>query len=322
MVTSHSSISLIFVSDIHSGNIWSIRYVPKFKVQRVLKDGFDNCVNRIKQPKRVAALLIGGDMADGPNIHKPGLDLWTIHPEVAVDDCVRVLRPLLSLTNNRNVVRGSNYHVEPGIGLINYDEMLAQKIDATPYENPLLAEDPIMLENVINRMVTKKGKAARSLRVKELQSQALALLHGDELESVNSSEVGYTPRSCIEFKHVYNGVALMLKHAVAFSPNYAYRGTGLTRNDVIMTLQKERYFGDMDYASIIHAYGHTHYYHYTGNATHHNFTIPCWKYPDSHLSSTGVSMPDFGIVEVIIEPNSEVTVHPYTLLGSDYPTPT
>ena len=315
VVTSHSSISLIFVSDIHSGNIWSIRYVPKFKVQRVLKDGFDKCFLRIKQPKRVAALLIGGDMADGPNMHKPGLDLWTIHPEVAVDDCVRVLRPLLSLTNNRNVVRGSNYHVEPGLGLINFDEMLAQKINATPYENPLLAEDPLMLNKALS-LTTKKGKSARV--VKESKNQALALLDNTELESVN---IGYTPRSCIEFKHVYNGVAVMLKHAVAFSPNYAYRGTGLTRNDVIMTLQKERYFGHMDYASIIHAYGHTHYYHYTGNATHHNFTIPCWKYPDSHLSSTGVSMPDFGIVEVIIEPNSEVTVHPYTLLGNDYPTP-
>jgi Calcineurin-like phosphoesterase len=314
IMTSHSSISLIFVSDTHIGSIYSIRSTPRNKLQDKLYEGFQKCVNRIKQPKRVDTLLLGGDMIDGSNPAKPGLDLWTVHPEAAVNDTAKLLSPLVKMTKTIRVVRGSGYHVEPGKGLVNSDELLAQKLQATPFDNPLLAEKPYILEHIQKL----SNKNIRSTELKQLQTQALAVLNnGTELESTDNSGIPF-PRSGVKYKGIFNGVALVLKHQVAFSPNYMYRGTGLTRNDLIMTLQKDRHFSK-HYNAIINAYGHVHYYHYTGNATHHNFTIPCWKGSDTFLAANGVTEPDYGIVEVLIEPNSEVTIHPYVLDGADYP---
>jgi hypothetical protein len=67
------------------------------------------------------------------------------------------------------------------------------------------------------------------------------------------------------------------------------------------------------------AYGHVHYLHWSGNATHYNFTIPCFKANDNYLKANGVTEPDYGIIEVIIEPNEEILLYSYTLQGDQYP---
>lgn len=283
----------------------------------MLYDGYQKCIKKIKQPRRVEELLIGGDMVDGPNSAKPALDQWTVHPEIAVNDTMLLLNPLVKMAKRVRVVRGSGYHVESGKSLVNSDEMLAQRLQATPFKNSLLEEKPVLLERIQRVFANGNNINSRSEEVKQVKAQALALLNSNSTELETSSDTQF-PRSGIKYKGIFHNVAVVLKHQVAFSPNYMYRGTGLTRNDLIMTLQKDRHF-KKHYNSIIHAYGHAHYYHYSGNATHHNFVIPCWKASDTFLTDKGVTEPDFGIVEVIIEPNSEVIIHPYVLDGEDYP---
>src|SRR5690348_9820101 len=148
-LTTHSSISLIFVSDMHVGSFYAISSTPRNVLQQKLLDGYKKCIKRIRQPKRVKQLLIGGDMVEGPNAAKPGKDVWTIYPSVSVNDCVTLLRPLLKMADyNSSVVRGSGFHVEPGKSIVNYDEMLAQAINAIPIENGLLQELPQPLEEI------------------------------------------------------------------------------------------------------------------------------------------------------------------------------
>jgi len=305
--------SFIGVSDTHGGSIYSIRSTPKNELQQMLLDGFIKCKDRIKQPKRVEELFLGGDMVDGPNAAKPGLGLWTVHPEVAVFDIALLLSPLVKMAKAVRVVRGSGYHVEPGRGLVNYDEMLAQKLEAKPFENSLLKEKPFLLEQ-LKQLDTIKSNAPR---LKQFRAEALSLLNNGSTELEYKSDIPF-PRSGIKYKNIFNNVLITLKHHVAFSPNYMYRGTGLTRNDVIMSLQKDRQITG-DYTAIVNIYGHVHYHHFTGNATHLNFTIPCWKAKDDFLADKDPSEPDFGIVELILEPNGEFELHPYTLSGKDYP---
>ncbi len=315
MTTSHSSISLIGVSDFHTGNLYGIRSTPRNNIQDILLRGLDKCIDKIKQPKRVEELLIGGDMVDGPNSAKPAVDLWTIYPQIAVNDAAQILKPLLKLSRGKSrVVRGSSYHVEPRGSYTNYDEELAQRIESTPITNSLLDEKPRLLEQAKQLTTTNFRVAQRS----KIKTQALELINNTELEATDKSSAPFQWRSAITYKNVFNDVAIVLKHFTAFSPNYMYRGTGLTRNDVIMSLQKEKHF-KTSHKGIIHLYGHTHYYHYVGNASHLNMTIPCWKGKDSFLQDKDVSEPDFGIVEIIIEPNSQIEFHGYVLEGEDYP---
>lgn len=304
----------------HVGSFFAISSTPRNILQQRLLNGYKKCIDRIKQPKRVKELLIGGDMVDGNNPAKPGKDIWTVYPQIAVNDCVVLLTPLLRMARYRSrVVRGSGYHVEHGKTNINNDELLAQAIKATPIENGLLQELPQPLEDIQKTLTQFKSKNLELRQLKEQVTQALTHKNnGSELEMNSNLDIPFA-RSANVYRNVFNEVALTLRHHVAFSPNYMYRGTGLIRNDLLMTLQKDRQFKEK-YSSIINAYGHVHYYHFGGNATHLNFTIPCWKHKDSFLDERDVTQPDFGIVEVIIEPNSEYSIHPYTLTGDDYPT--
>jgi len=257
-------------------------------------------------------------MVDGPNVKKPGKNLWTMDPVDAVYDLNKIIMPLAQKAKIVRAVRGSNYHVSPDRSMINYDEMFAQMIGAQPFMSNLLVEKAwtmnatsIIGNKVKSQMLSKRDNPLK----KKLESEDNIFKR--DLASRDTSELPY-PKSGVKFKGIFNGVGIVLKHQVSFSSNYMYRGTGLTRNDLIMTLQKERHFPD-GYNKIIHVYGHVHYFHITGNDKHYNFTIPCFKGKDDYLEEKDVSEPDYGIVEVIIEPNGDVAIHPFLLHGPDYP---
>lgn len=339
----HSSSSFIFVSDTHVGNRFGICtpepelgddindiYRPE-SIQLKLYEGFRKCADRIKQPNKIRALFCGGDMVDGVNPKRPGHNLWTNDPLVAVYDFNKLMKPLTDKAELTFLVRGSDYHVAQDRTTINYDELAAQMIGAKPYGTKLYgASRQALFERV--RELRKKGATTKQLTEKlgDLEKESLLFSKPDKklanklkqdtsniFARDNESRLKY-PVSDVRFKGIFHNVAFMVKHHVSFSPNYQYRGTGLTRNDFIQSTQKERHFPN-GYHKIVHAYGHAHYFHLSGNDTHYNFVIPCFKANDTYLKQYGVTEPDYGIVEVIVEPNEDIIVFPYTLRGEDYP---
>jgi hypothetical protein len=337
MTRSTSSTSLLYISDTHVGSNYAIstpnpiisqdmterKYNQR---QEKIHTGWLKCCDLIKQPNKIKACFLAGDLTEGTNNKKPGKDLWTMDPVDMAYDVNRLLMPIASKAERIFVERGSDYHVSPDRSVLNYDEMVAQFINADSYETtfvnqleqlnkkPTVRDASIMLQQ-IKKTGTVKNKNNQLLDKFNKEDNIIKRTYQLEKEVGNIPE----PKSGIKFKGLFDGwLALTVRHDVAFSPNYMYRGTGLTRNDMIMTLQKERLF-PQGYEMIINAYGHVHYYHVSGNDTHYNFTIPCWKSSDSYLKAKGIVEPDFGIVEIIIEPNHEIIMYPYTLRGSDYP---
>ncbi len=341
---SSASVSFIFISDTHVGSRYGIcspapekgesepDYYQPTSTQQKLYDGFQACIEQISQPNKIKALFLGGDLVDGENPKRPGQDLWTIDPIVAMYDFNRLLSPIASKAEKVFGIRGSDYHVSPGRSVINYDELACQMIGANPYrtgisvalERKRLAEKVQQLRKQGKKIAEIKlkditpDKKPKSRLEKDLERSKNIFIKEMESEQEGQPKIPY-PVTDVRFKGIFNGTAIVLKHFVNFSPNYMYRGTGLIRNDLIQTLQKDRHFPE-GYNSIVYAYGHAHYYHYSGNATHHNFVIPCQKANDTYLRANGITEPDYGIIETIVEPNDQVIVLPYVLRGIEYPT--
>lgn len=331
---STASVSFIFVSDTHVGSNYGIcspapaleggDYYRPTEEQFKLYKGFQECCAQISQPNKIKALFLGGDLVDGVNPKKSGKDLWTVDPVVAMFDFDRIMAPLASKAELVFGIRGSDYHVSPDRTVINYDELACQMIGSLPYGKDSDAASITQRALELKKQGKLNKETFKNLKQSKKES-GLAKKLGQgpnifkkELDSLDSDNRIPYPVTDVRFKGIFNGTGIVLKHHVSFSPNYMYRGTGLTRNDMLQTLQKDRHFPD-GYNSIIYAYGHAHYYHYSGNATHHNFVIPCWKRNDTHLKQYGITEPDFGIVEVIVEPNDQVIVLPYVLRGEQYP---
>jgi hypothetical protein len=344
-MSQHSSSSFVFISDTHDGNNFGIctpdpelpegQYYHANALQQKLYDGYQQCLDRIKQPNKIHALFIGGDMVDGVNPKKPGQDLWTNDPLVAIFDFNKLLWPIASKATKVFGIRGSDYHVTPDRTVINYDELACQMVGTDQYKTKLHGEiDRKALADKVAEL-RKKGKKRSEIKLDDIVRSLQPKQRKDynditkkldrqdnifkkEIESIRTNKPLPYPLSDVKFKGIFGRVAIVLKHYVSFSPNYMYRGTGLIRNDLIQTLQKDRHFPD-GYSKIIYAYGHVHYYHTSGNDTHTNFTIPCFKANDTYLRANGVTEPDYGLIEVIVEPNEEIIVYPYTLRGEDYP---
>lgn len=312
----------MFLGDFHVGNRYGIcspnpinenigQFEPS-ELQKKLYEGYQKCLKRLKYPNKIKALISLGDMVDGPNVKKPGKDLWTLDPIYALYDLAKIIKPLAMKAEIIRCIMGSYYHVSPGSSVINYDEMFAQMVGATPFHNSLLPEGKV-------RVVPKSENGKK---VKALLSGKHALADDIKNNPIFNREFNNgaipEPKAGVRFKGLYNGVAIIAKHQGSYSPNYMYRGTGLIRNNVILALQKKKLFPN-GYEKLLVGYGHSHYYHLSGNASDLNFNCPCFKANDEFLQMNGVSEPDFGIVEVIIDPDSEIQIRPLLLSGDDYP---
>lgn len=344
MPFSTSSHSFIFISDTHVGNNFgictpnpeipqqdnTIGHYHANELQQKLYEGYLSCIQRIKQPNRIHALFLGGDLVDGVNPKKPGQDLWTNDPIVAAYDFNKLIWPVAGKANKVYGIRGSDYHVSPDRTTINYDELACQIAGTDNYKTGLANMNRAALADRV-KALRASGKKRSEIKLDELVAD---LKKGaNKEESYLAKKLGVSknvfkkeldnqvmpyPLTDVRFKGMFGNIAIVLKHFVSFSPNYMYRGTGLTRNDFIQTAQKDKHFPN-GYSKIIYAYGHVHYLHWTGNATHFNFTIPCWKANDTYLRANGVTEPDYGIIEVIIEPNEEILFYPYVLQNESYP---
>ena len=109
------------------------------------------------------------------------------------------------------------------------------------------------------------------------------------------------------FLEVY-GKTFNFTHHIGFNKWAAYRTTAIAREMAGMVFEKEKLGrADVTVRSHIHYFVHVQFTHT------HGFTTPAWKYPDGHLFRGGLAgtTPDVGVVEVIVEPNGELSIHPH-----------
>lgn len=333
----HGSVSFILAGDTHTGSNYGLcspepevygdtKTYYFSKRQEKLYNGFQSMCDEIQNKNNILAFITTGDLVEGPNLHKTGKDVWTTNPLEAIYDISQIFMPLARKARVVRCVRGSGYHVEPGQTQINYDELVANMIGGDLPQSPLASTAQTL------QLAIKQGKSKSELIeiAKNGNNGSVVapdhpikkkLKNGDNIfkrDLLEGNGNGFHDRSTIKYKATYNGAAIMVKHVGSYSPNPMYRGTGMTRNDVIMTLQADKHFPD-GYDSIANFYGHSHYYFVTGNATHYNINVPCWKMNDTFLQEKGVTEPELGIMEFVVEPNGRTLLYPHVVGKKDYP---
>lgn len=96
-------------------------------------------------------------------------------------------------------------------------------------------------------------------------------------------------------------------HHVGFAQWAMYRPTSLAREMVKMHFEQgKRQHTDVTIRSHVHYYVEIRFPHTLG------FTTPAWKLPDSFMYRRGIpSIPDIGLMEVIVETNGKIIVEPH-----------
>jgi hypothetical protein len=332
----HGSVSFIFAGDTHVSSVYGI-CTPRpplgnggewhfNEFQAKLYYGFLKMCDEIENKGRVQAFVTMGDLLDGPNLRQGGRDQWTYDPIDAAFTASELLLPLARMAKITKSIQGSDYHSSPDRTNVNYDEIVAQLIGADPVEHLLMKPH----EKI--RYLKEHGKSTKEL-VQMVKNGELGMIDSkkkndnpllkelrrkDNIFKRSITDRNNYPRSDIRFKGIYNGAAFLALHDGSYSANTINRGTMPTRNDVIMSLQKDILFPG-GYNTIANVYGHAHYCHFTGSATHWNIIVPCWKGRDSFLQKKISPEPDYGIIEVTVETNGKVLIYEHTLKGSDYP---
>ena len=117
-----------------------------------------------------------------------------------------------------------------------------------------------------------------------------------------------------------HGRVFSATHHIGFNRWFAYRTTALAREMADMEFLRGRYWNNEDTPTVI-ARSHVHYFVYVRFANQHGFTTPAWKLPDGHLFRGGLggTAPSIGTIEVIVESNGDIFVHPHVVDNKNYP---
>jgi hypothetical protein len=312
MPRSSSSMSFLFLSDLHVGSTKAIctpepilqeaegSYKPNpFQVK--LHSGWLKVFDMIEQPNKVRAMFLNGEISNGSNSKKPGFQNWSVDPFDHLYDANRLLEPYLKIAQDVFVIKGTDYHSSPDRTTVNYDELFARLIGATPYRG-LFGDEP----SLKNRLVKEDQIFKRDFKSRK------------KFKTIT----GWDQLTDSYFLGKFYGKKITVTHHIPYAKLFSYRATPLGKETMLFALEKDRWFGD-GYESVLHARGHVHYCVEVSYPGEDGFTTPCWKTFDAHLTRQGIGgiTVHYGIVEAIIESDGHVDIHKHTLHGSDYPKP-
>jgi len=116
---------------------------------------------------------------------------------------------------------------------------------------------------------------------------------------------GFTDYECnIEMM----GKNINFTHHIGFAQWEAYRTTAMARELVKMHFEHER----RGFHTDIVVRSHVHYYVEARFKNIIGFITPAWKFPDGFMYRRGIpTLPDVGLIEVIIESNGKIIVEPH-----------
>ncbi len=119
-----------------------------------------------------------------------------------------------------------------------------------------------------------------------------------------------------------NNVLFSITHHIGFNRWFSYKTTALAREMAELSLARDKWV-PKEYINnrLVIVRSHVHYFvgvHYPATT---GFITPAWKMPDGFLLRGGLggTMPHIGTVEVIIEPNEEIHIHPHIIPTKMYP---
>ena len=117
-----------------------------------------------------------------------------------------------------------------------------------------------------------------------------------------------------------NGKVFSVTHHLGFNRWFAYRTTALAREMADMEFLRGKYWDNEDTPSVV-VRSHVHYFVLVRFASMTGFTTAAWKMPDGHLFRGGLggTAPSIGSVEVVIEQNGDINVHPHIISNTQYP---
>ena len=224
---STDSKSVAVISDMHVGSDQGLYsgYGPVkiSKDQEKLRDWWQYCADTTG---RVTVLLLNGEPIQGSNKKQLGAETGRVDANETLDDASRLI--LQWKYDNLVMTRGSGYHVTEN--WTNYEETLARKMKAVPYQG--------IFGQALQTMTVNKGMAY-------VQEQARQEL--------------YTGRKHVDnyiFFDIY-GKLFNAVHAIGFSKWFAYRTTSLGRELSEMEFSRGKWYGsDKNLDFIIRSHAH------------------------------------------------------------------
>lgn len=266
---SKSSYSVLFVSDLHIGNYYSVcteepyiasgdTYYKPNVFQQNLLEHWDSLNDRVS--KKPIMLTVNGEFIDGNNKKSLGTGLWSTDLNDQANDAIKLVKRLKY--ENITATKGSPYHSKTDS--INIDEMIARQLNAYSYSG--LCNSRNIKNNIIQESPTTI-KYYLYYRILD---------------------------------YVFNIV-----HKVGYSKIATYRPTPLSRIMMIGEFEKDKLFNKDDFNNVTTFYirSHTHNNLDVGFNHSRGFVTPCWKIMDEFLTMDGISATDIGALELIIDPN-------------------
>jgi hypothetical protein len=293
---SKSSKSVLFLSDLHIGSAYALCspepqvgdvgsvFKPN-KLQVKLYDFWQDVQDSIQQ--KPLLLCLNGDAIDGANSKQIGQQSWSTNINDQLRDAVKLLK---EIPHERFVMtRGSGYHVQKDA--TNYEESLAEKMNATPYSSYFDRDE--------QKIMDYSGS-------------------GNGPNSMNSHS--YKTRTDYLLFFSVNDRAFTVTHHIAFTRWFNYQPMALAREMANLEYLTGKYWKEKDHPTFI-VRSHVHYYVQVRFSATCGFTTPAWKFPDAHLFRGGLSgtAPSVGAIEVIVEPNGKFIVEPILMSNEEYP---
>lgn len=268
------------LSDMHTGSIYaictddpdsSLGYRPN-KIQTQFREQWYDTRDWFDKTN---IIVLNGEPFNGPNIKQNGDENWTSKMDEQVRESYRLLRDF----HNKLfiITKGSNYHVKRDN--TNYEELLAERLNALPYR----------AYNLDERFQIRRGVS--KVRIKKNNNI-------DEYKG---------PRIDVFVFFKINGVNFNFTHHLGYSARYYYRATALSAEMAQMEFDRGYYYPKDESMDVL-GRGHVHYNVYIENPSSRGFTTPTWKLPDEHLFRHGMggTRPHIGGCSLIVEQNGEV----------------
>ena len=286
---SKQSRSVLFLSDMHVGNINAVRSpdatladgteVKMNKFNEQLYDIWCSCRDS-RENKSTDLLCLNGEPIDGSGKKSVSGESWTPSVQHQLDDAER----LIKMYNWRDIVmtRGSRYHVT--VDNTFHEEFLAKELGCVPYSGLF-------------------GKA----------------------QDTKSNAKNYNIRpqyTDFYIFYIINGKRFSVCHHVGYNKTELYRTTALARETAVMGFAEGKWFPQGEKIDVI-VRSNVHYYVQIRFPGHIAFTTPCWKLPDEFQLRRGLggTAVNIGSIEVIVEQNGKIEVFEHIADAIKYPKP-
>lgn len=285
---STSSRTVVFLSDMHVGNVFAVRSPDaqidgniELKMTPFAEEMYNNWgMVRDSIENKIDVLCLNGEPIDGGNKRTAGSNVWTTSIQKQLDDAERLLK--MYKWQEIVMTRGSRYHV--AVDNMFHEEYLAKELGVVPYSG------------LFGKAMEKNNDSKKYENASQYTDFYLWFVLGDKRFSV-----------C---------------HHVGYNKTELYRTTAIGREAAVMKFAEGKWYPKGENVDVI-VRSHVHYYCQVRYRNSIALTTPCWKLPDEYLFRHGLggTAVDIGAIEITVEPNGHIDVLEHIVSPETYPKP-